>query len=226
MTVVIRWEDRSGLERMARGFRGLSDAKLNGAFAQALNHTGGKARTQVRRNLTKQTGLPRKTIVAAVKERRAQSSNLRHVLASQGGNIRVKFFSPKESEAGVVAKPFGQSTLYPGTFMRGGAWPNRVETTRFGGHVMYRETSGKWPVASARSGVVIPDEMVKGATAAAWEGTMNRELEHRVLRDVNRAAGGPPPGIGTVCAKLPHAARGSPEKSPVGGSGSGTRTHG
>ena len=55
---------------------------------------------------------------------------------------------------------------------------------------MYRETSGKWPVASARSGVVIPDEMVKGATAAAWEGTMNRELEHRVLRDVNRAAGG------------------------------------
>ncbi|SMD10099.1 hypothetical protein SAMN06297251_12736 [Fulvimarina manganoxydans] len=190
MTVVIRWDDRSGLERMMRGFRGLSDAKLNSAFAQALNHTGGKARRKVRQNLTKQTGLRRKTIVAAVKEQKARSSNLRHVLASQGGNIRVTFFSPKESEAGVIAKPFGRATLYPGSFMRGGAWPDRVDTTRFGGHVMYRETSGKWPVASARSGVVIPDEMVKGATAAAWEGMMNSDLERRVLYDVNRASGG------------------------------------
>jgi len=152
-----------------------------------VNQVGDRAKTQVVRNLTKQTGLPRKTIVVAIGDpSKASFGKLSYEMRTRGGNIRLKYLNPKETEAGVVARPFGQTTLYPGAFMRGGWWPNRVEVPQWNGHVMVRVgrhksvKGGSRHYTFARSGVFIPTEMTRGATKAAFDRIAGPLLEQRV----------------------------------------------
>ncbi|HEX5934232.1 MAG TPA: hypothetical protein VFY63_08700 [Pseudorhizobium sp.] len=159
-----------------------------------VNQVGGRAKTVVVRNLTTQTGLPRKTIVKAIGDpMKATFGRLSYEMVTRGGNIRLKYLNPKETEAGVVARPFGQSTLYPGAFMRGGWWPDRVEVPQWDGHVMVRVErhksvkGGSRHYTFARSGVFIPVEMTRGATKAAFDrvaGPLLQERVGKVLRDL------------------------------------------
>lgn len=83
------------------------------ALSRALNHTGVKAKTQVIRNLTKQTGLKRSVIVKAVKVNRATAAaeqfgyggRLTYTLSTKGGDTSLKFFDPKVVKGGVSANP-------------------------------------------------------------------------------------------------------------------------
>jgi hypothetical protein len=152
-----------------------------------VNQVGDRAKTQVVRNLTAQTGLPRKTIVAAVGDpTRARPGKLSYDMVTRGGNIRLKYLNPRETEAGVVARPFGKSTLYPGAFMRGGWWPNRKDVEEWNGHVMVRVNrhhsvkGGGRHFTFARSGVIIPVEMTSGATRNAFDRIAGPLLQQRV----------------------------------------------
>ncbi len=181
--------------------------ELNQRFPKVLprivNQVGDRAKTQVIRNLTAQTGLPRKTIVKAVGDpTRARPGRLSYDMVTRGGNIRLKYLNPRETPDGVVARPFGKSTLYPSAFMRAGWWPNRVEVPKWGGHVMVRnrsKLSDFEPQAIAargvrglikkgsgrhytygRSGVIIPVEMRTGPTKAAFDRIAGPLLQERV----------------------------------------------
>jgi hypothetical protein len=101
-------------------------------------------------------------------------------MATHGGDIRLKFFSPRETAKGVSAKPWGRAQIFAGTFMRGGRWPKRVETTKLKGDVWRRLNSRGTHITRAKSGLFIPEEMVKGATAAAFEKTAGPLLQQRV----------------------------------------------
>lgn len=171
------------------------------ALARALNHTGAKAKTQVIRNLTKQTGLKRSTIVRAVKVNRATAAaeqfgyagSLTYTLTTQGGDISLKFFSPKETRAGVSAAPRGRRQLFAGTFTKGGRFPNRVGPV-MGGHVYRNISAGHAWRGRAElqdSGVVIPDEMLQGATEAAFMQVMSVDLEARVAHEIGHLMGMP-----------------------------------
>lgn len=165
---------------------------LNQNFPKVLprivNQVGGRAKTQVVRNLTKQTGLPRKTIVRAVGDpTKAVPGRLSYEMVTRGGNIRLKYLDAKEAEAGVVARPFGKKTLYPGAFMRGGRFPDRKDVARFDGHAFYRLNRSGTKITFARSGVIIPVEMTSGATKAAFDRIAGPLLQQRVdkaLRDL------------------------------------------
>lgn len=174
----IAWADRN-LERF-----GNQVVRLHAQFPKVLprivNQVGNRAKTQVIRNLTKQTGLPRKTVVKAVGVDPAKTTRLSYEMATRGGNIRLKYLSPKETKPGVVAKPWGKKQLFPGTFMRGGKFPGRVEVPAFGGHVFRRLNTSGTRLTQARSGMAIPTEMVKGATAAAFERIAGPLLQQRV----------------------------------------------
>lgn len=175
-----RWAD-DNLKKFGREI-----AELHRRFPKALpreiNKVGQRAKTQVIRALVKQTGLPRKTIVKAVGNPAQARANgrLSYEMVTRGGNIRLKYLNPLETRAGVQAKPFGKKTLYPGTFMRGGAFPNRKFVPRFDGHVMFRNRSSGRHYTFARSGVIIPAEMTVGATKAAFERTAGPLLEERI----------------------------------------------
>ena len=179
MTVTMRWADQTMIKF------GRSIDRLNRQFPkiipQEVNKVGNRAKTVVIRNLTKQTGLDRKVIVAAVgNPAKARPGKLTYEMKTQGGNIRLKYLKPKESGDGVVAKPFGKKTLYPGAFMMGGAVGNRKVVPKFKGHVMVR-TKGRF-YTNARSGVFIPVEMTQGATLAAFEKIAGPMLEDRVTK--------------------------------------------
>lgn len=178
MTITLKWADKS-LHQF-----GAKIARLNTEFPKVLprivNQVGNRAKTQVVRNLTKQTGLPRKTIVSAVQTSLAGGRKLSYEMVTRGGNVRLKYLQPKETAGGVVAKPFGKSTLYPGAFLKGGAFPQRKVVSKFDGHAFYRLNRSGSRITFARSGVFIPKEMTTGATVKAFEKTAGDLLKPRV----------------------------------------------
>lgn len=179
MTITMKWADKH-LANFGKDIQ-----RLNTEFPKVLprivNQVGDKAKTQVVRNLTRQTGLDRRVIVSAVGDpRRAHGAKLSYEMVTRGGNIRVKYLKAKETEDGVVAKPFGRTALFEGAFMKGGAFPNRTDVRQFGGHAFYRLNPRGTKITFVRSGVVIPQEMTSGATAAAFDKVAGPLLKERV----------------------------------------------
>lgn len=154
---------------------------------RAINHTGDKARTQMRNVLVGQTGLKRKTIVKAVKSTKAFGSGA-YTIYSRGGNIRLKFFGARETRRGVTAAPWNARRLYAGTFMKGGRFPNRVGLN-MGGAVFQRTGQGRSPIKAVKSGLFIADEMVSGASEQAFNTTVERELPPRLAHELYRVLG-------------------------------------
>ncbi|WP_024899507.1 hypothetical protein [Brucella rhizosphaerae] len=159
--------------------------QLNTRFPKVLprivNQVGNRAKTQVIRALTKQTGLQRKTIVKAIGDPGvARPGKLSYDMVTRGGNIRLKYLSPKETRKGVSAKPFGQRKVFAGSFMKGGKFPNRQDVPKFYGHVFHRLNKSGSRITYTRSDVFIPVEMTKGSTKAAFERMAAPLLQERV----------------------------------------------
>jgi hypothetical protein len=190
VALVIRWTDATGLRRLGEAMRGLSPRQFDVRASRALNHTGAKTRTQVRRALTKQTGLKRDVIVRAVKVSSSSPATLRYRMDSAGGDIALKFFGARETRRGVSAAPLGERRIFEGTFIKGGRFPGRKAIGKFGGNVMKRVGSGRHPVEVQKSGVTIPAEMVRGATAEAFTSTIGSELPPRLNREIKRLTRG------------------------------------
>lgn len=174
-TLSVRWADNH-LKEYADKLAEL-ERRFPKVLPRVINQVGNRAKTQVIRNLTKQTGLRRDVIVRAVNVTPAGGRRLAYDMTTRGGNIRLKYLKPRETRAGVTASPWGKRTLFPGTFIYGGQFPNRHGLVR-DGHVMRRIGGRK--LTFARSGMFIPTEMTSGATAAAFEQTAAPLLKQRV----------------------------------------------
>ena len=177
--IVARWAD-DNIRRFGKQIDQLN-TRFPKVLPRIINQVGDRSKTQVIRNLTKQTGLDRRVIVSAVGDpTRAHGSKLSYEMRTRGGNIRVKYLKARETEDGVMAKPFGRTTLYPGAFMKGGAFPNRKTVAKFDGHAFYRLNPRGTKITYVRSGVFIPQEMTSGATAAAFKRIAGPLLQERV----------------------------------------------
>jgi len=175
---------------------------LQREFPQVLprivNQVGARAKTQVIRNLTKQTGLPRATIIEAVGDPSKARANgrLSYTMVTRGGQIRLKYLDPKETRAGVTASPWGKRALFAGTFFKGGGFPNRKVIAKFDGHVYRRIGSGTRTDGSVgekltqvRSGMAIPTEMTVGVTRGAFLKTAGPLLQVRVDAAIKKLIG-------------------------------------
>jgi hypothetical protein len=177
--VSVKWADEH-LKKYGQKLAILNE-RFPKVIPREINKVGNRAKTQVIRNLTKQTGLPRKTIVKAVGNPTvARPSRLSYEMVTRGGNIRLKYVKPKETRPGVVAKPWGKATLYPGTFLKGGKFPRRKTVAKFDGHVYRRLNTSGSRITQVRSGMFIPTEMTTGATKAAFERIAGPLLQQRV----------------------------------------------
>lgn len=202
MSISIRWENVEGMRRLDNAMGMLSSHQKHLSLQRAVNHTGDKARTQVIRALSSQTGLKRKVIVKAIRIGRAWGASssessfvdgrgsLEYVLSAKGGDISLKYFSARETLKGVTAAPFGKRKLFARTFIKGGRFPNRIEASGLNGHVYLRTGKGHGPLELQDSGVIIPAEMIKGATADAFMRTVEAELPKRAMHEINRLTGG------------------------------------
>lgn len=194
MKLEITWQDVEGLKKFRRQVDRLN-VEFPKVMPRILNQVGDRAKTRVIRALIKQTGLEREVIVKAVKQTRSFSGKLHYDLRTRGGNVRLRYLQPVETEEGVTANAFGKRQLYVSAFMRAGWWPNRVESEELGGHVWRRVGSG-WgrrmdgskgrKITHARSGVFIPKEMVEGMAKAAFEEEANKTLPKRVEAAVQK----------------------------------------
>lgn len=176
--------DTSSIEALAKKYR-VAHTEVPTALARAINHTGAKVRTRMIRSLTAQTGLKRKVIVKALQTKTAREGNLTYVIRSKGGNIRLKYFDARETRKGVTAAPWGKRRLYPGAFIKGGHFPNRV-ALNLNGHVFERSGKGRKPIHMVRSGVFIPEEMVKGTTEIAFNTMSASEFPARIEHELSR----------------------------------------
>lgn len=153
---------------------------------KAVKHTGDKAVTKMRSALVGQTGLKRGTLVRAIKGASVGSG---YVIKSHGGDIRLKFFGARETRKGVSAAPWNHRKVYAGTFIKGGRFPNRVGL-KMGGQVMHRAGSKRLPLHGVKSGLFIPEEMVKGQSEAAFYDTLDTDLAPRLAHELSRILGG------------------------------------
>lgn len=172
------------------------------ALARAINHTGAKAKTQMVRALVPQTGLKRRTIVKALRENKAGPGALTYTINVHGGNIRLKYFGARETRQGVSAAPWGKRDIWAHTFMKAGWWPSRVTKGNWNGQVFERAGSktqtqhdtkghgGMDRFTVVRSGLFLPDEMVQGASAAAFNSTAAADLPARLEHELARILGG------------------------------------
>ena len=167
---------------------GAAGKKAPHALRRAINHTGDKARTQVRKVLVKQTGLKYRTIVKAVRSTRSSYKSGSYVLKAAGGDIRLRFFGPRETRKGVSAAPWNRRQVFPGSFMKGGRFPKRVPL-KSGKAVFRRTGKSRFPVKEVRSGLFIGEEMISGASEQAFFDTAQRELPPRVAHELYRVLG-------------------------------------
>lgn len=189
MSVVVTWADIRGLKRFNKGIDALNK-QFPKVVPRIMNQVGDRSKTRVVRALTKQTGLQRDVVKRAVDSSRAYPGKLIYDLRTKGGNIRLKYLKPRETPAGVVAYPFGKKTLYPGTFMSGGIFPDRKEVEKWKGHVKYRVDRKGRMLGYARSGVFIPVEMIQGASEAAFQAEVNTTLPKRIDQVLRKLSGG------------------------------------
>lgn len=187
------------LERIGDRF-GAMAGKAPVSLARAINHTGMKARTAMVRAMPGQTGLKRDTIVRALKVNKA-GGGLTFSIASRGGNVSLKHFRARETARGVSAAPWNRRSVYAHSFMKAGWWPRRVEKSNWNGQVFERAGSvtGNLRAGSKtrrmdrfekiKSGLFIPDEMVKDASAAAFKGIVEADLPKRLEHELARLLG-------------------------------------
>lgn len=210
----LKWQDISGMQRLGNAMGRLDSHQKHLVLQRAVNHTGDKARTQVVRALAKQSGLPVGVIKKAVRTGRAWGAgvgtdtfvpgrgSLVYVMSSKGGDISLKYFKPRETMAGVTAAPFGKRQLFAGSFMKGGQFPKRKGAKTLNGHVFERTgsriiaTRGKREgkkiseIKLKDSGVIIPEQMLRGASADAFRSTVEQYLPGRVMHELNRLCPG------------------------------------
>src|SRR5690606_7015065 len=124
-------------------------------------------------------------IVRTVKIKRPSYTDLTYEMRASGGDVALKYFDPRETRKGVSARPFGKRQVFPSTFMKGGRFPNRKGMV-FNGHVMKRVGPDRFPIEVQKSGVIIPEQMVSGETAAAFQRVVREVLPRRVEHELWR----------------------------------------
>lgn len=187
--LTISWSNPKGIRMFHRAVQQLGAQRLRPVANRVVNRTGDMARTQVRRALTAQTGLKRATIVKAVKANRSSVATLAYSMTARGGDVALKYFGARETRRGVSAAPWGNRQVFPGTFIKGGRFPGRVPLN-MGGHVFQRVGSARRPIEKVDSGLVIPEEMVKGETARAFQSTVALVMPMRMAHEIRRMTGG------------------------------------
>lgn len=205
MSLTIHWQDVRGIERLSNSMGRLSGAQKQLVLQRAVNRTGDMARTKVVRALAKQTGLQYGVIRKALKVKRAggtfmskgtgeitvgEGASLSYEIRSSGGDISLKYFRARETRKGVTASPRGERQLFAGSFIMGGRFPNRKPAAGLNGHVYRRIGKGRGPLVLLNSGVVIPSEMVSGATANVFMQSVEADLPRRVVHEIGHLVPG------------------------------------
>ncbi len=142
----------------------LGATKARVVMARAMSYEGAKAFTQVKRDLRKQTDIPRGHIEKGTSFKRAGQADLSTVIKGTGREIPLKEFGARQFNFGTRAKVWGKMQRFPGAFM--GPRPGAI-ALRLGGHVFHRTSASRLPIEKMY-GPSIPKEIVKDQAPRAF----------------------------------------------------------
>ena len=152
----------------------LGEARVRTALSRAVNHTGRKALTAVRRALVTQTSIPRPVVVAGVTPRPATRDTLSYAIVASGRRLPLKLFRPKQTASGVTARVWGGQQDFRSAFI----------VASLGSHVFRRIGRPRLPITKLY-GPSLADELVKDQSRAAFERVV-QDLEPRVMHEMKR----------------------------------------
>lgn len=177
-----------GLDRFEAAVEALgSKAKAEAAYRMAINTSGKKLFTAVKRTVAKQMGASQARVVKYGHMRRIPASGGRLVTSveSKGGYLPLSDFKPRSTRKGASAAPWGTRRVFGGTFL----------IAKFGGNVFKR--TGKFSPKSGRENAVeklwgpaVPKEMVRDESEAAYQQIARDVLPNEIERQITRLTKG------------------------------------
>jgi len=181
MAVVRIYWQGDGVPMMAQAMKALGEDRGHRAAARAVNHTGKKLFTQVKRTLAKQVGLTVGKLVQLgnLKKRATYGTEPSFTIRSYGRPLSLHHFGARETAKGVKAKPYGKSTLFKSAFF----------VPRWNNEVYWRVAKARFPVERV-AGPHIPREMVRYQTQQLFQTFVSRELPKRLAHEIKVATKG------------------------------------
>ncbi|SNY94074.1 hypothetical protein SAMN04515647_4398 [Cohaesibacter sp. ES.047] len=191
MQVYVSLKNAPNVRRFDNMIKALGEKDQKLVYVRAINHSGAKAFTQVKKALAKETGLAQKHVARYVaKPRKANFSDMAYRIRARGGDVPIKYFKAKERKGGVTAKPWGKKKFFPNHFITSGRVGHRFSMIAFRGHVFeaFDTSTRRWgrSIRKGKSGVVVPAAMIDGAAAQAFRDhaapAVEKRLEHELRR--------------------------------------------
>lgn len=156
------------------------------AFYRALNHTGKKALTQVKRDLVKATSIKYGDVSKALKKTAAYKGNLKYTIEASGRPIPLGSFSgARQTKKGVTLKVWGRKQLFKSAFI----------VASLGGQVFknvrgWNSKAGRYNQIEKLFGPSIPEEMLRPAVTKNFH-KAGDNVATRARHELNRILNAP-----------------------------------
>jgi len=175
MTAIVARIEGDGIARIRHAIGILASPRKMVGLARALNHTGQKVHTEVRRRIAQRTSAPVRAITqyGALKTVRATAGALEFQIRSTGKGIPLKVFAAEQGPKGVRVTAWGKRYLIPHAFM----------VASMGGHVFWRTSRSRLPIRKP-TGPSIPKELVKQYVEQAMNQIVSRDLPPRLEHEI------------------------------------------
>ncbi|MCW2319198.1 hypothetical protein M2322_004767 [Rhodoblastus acidophilus] len=176
--------DAKAFSTMVAGMNAAASGAFRTQVAGVINKIGHEIHAGLIDPLKHQVGLHGSTIPRAIHDQPAGEGGLAYTLMTRGGDISLHYFGAHEGGGGVSAHPRDQQMFYSGAFMLSGPRGKRAASPKLNGQVYRNVAGGKWggAIQKVKSGVFIPEEMVRGAARAAFERTVASRLPAEIGR--------------------------------------------
>jgi hypothetical protein len=111
--------DPRGLDNFERALTQLGQHRLNTVLHYALDQVGKKLSTQVRKELVKQTAIPRTEVDRCVRDIQSGANRLIYTIEGISHHVALakSWFRPTQQSAGVYATPWNHPRTFPNTFI-------------------------------------------------------------------------------------------------------------
>jgi hypothetical protein len=171
--------DMRDVDRLVRAMHGQVPARLQQAIIGTINRTGRQGFTQVRRNLSRETGIPQHDLgnrSRALREKRARTGDISYEILVRGQYTPLSYFAPAQRLKGVSARPWGKRRIFRGTFL----------ATMKSGHVgVFKRVKGARKIKELW-GPALPVELGRGQSGPIFADTFNTAIGPNLTREVNR----------------------------------------
>ena len=172
MKVIITPRDQI-LARFGNQLGALGEGEAKAVMKSALWRGGNEARTQIKRVLSKQTGIKYGMIDKAMQTKFREKPDLLYELEVTGEETNLNLFGAIQRKKGISARPWNQRRIFKGTFFA------------YGGKVFRRVGPARWPIKPAY-GPNIARELVKDETRKFWETAVPPAIMKRVEHEIAR----------------------------------------